>query len=128
FPDEWSLEVVAKPDRDAGYWLLRLLGLGYLSYLGFCLFGILGTSVWPQQAQSLLVMTFQNPALGINTFAKISLMVLLAFIGAYNRNVRWHATLCLLVGHLASTVSSLAFYFYNTPPDPLYHSFLLTSA
>jgi hypothetical protein len=128
FPDKWSLEVVDKPDRDAGYWLLRLLGLGYLSYLGFCLFGILGTSVWPPQAQTLLVMTFQNPALGINTFAKISLMVLLAFIGAYNRNVRWHAALCLLVGHLASTAASLVLYFYNTPPDTLYHSFLLTSA
>jgi choline dehydrogenase-like flavoprotein len=128
FPDQWSLETVAKPDRDAGYWLLRLLGLGYLSYLGFCVLGLLGTSVWPQAAQRLLVMTYQNPALGINTFAKISLMVLLAFMGAYNRKVRWHATLCLLIGHLASTASSLAFYLYDTPPDPVYHGFLLTSA
>ena len=134
FPAEWTNEAVAKPRRDAGYWVLRLLGLGYLAYLLFCLVGILGASPWPAQAQQLLVMTYQNPALGIDTFSKISLMVLLAFIGAYHRNVRWYATLGLLVGHLVSTVVSLGFYAYDPPgtypnsPMLTYRDFLLTSA
>jgi hypothetical protein len=134
FPPEWSSEAVARPRRDVGYWILRLLGLGYLVYLLFSLMGVLGASPWPAQAQQLLVMTYQNPALGINTFSKISLMVLLAFIGAYHRNVRWYATLGLLVGHLVSTLVSLGFYAYDPPgtypnsPMPTYRDFLLTSA
>jgi choline dehydrogenase-like flavoprotein len=128
FPSAWTNEEVDKPKRDIAFWVLRLLGLGYLAYLLFCLAGLLGASVWPAPAQLLINLTYVNPALAINTFSKISLMVLLAFIGAYNRNVRWHATLALFVGHLASTAASLGLYFYESPPDPLYHGFLLTSA
>jgi hypothetical protein len=128
FPSAWTNEEIEKPKRDVAFWVLRLLGLGYLAYLLFCLVGILGASVWPEQAQQLINMTYVNPALAINTFSKISLMALLAFIGAYNRNVRWHATLGLFVGHLASTIASLGLYFYENPPDPLYHKFLITSA
>ena len=127
FPIEWTNEEVAKPSRDIGYWLLRLLGFGYLLYMAFCAIGALGASVWPAQAQQLIVMTYANPALGVNTFSKISLMVLLAFVGAYNRNVRWHCVLGLIAGHSASTVASLSFYFL-APPTSDYHSFLLTSA
>ncbi|HSB09918.1 MAG TPA: GMC family oxidoreductase N-terminal domain-containing protein [Blastocatellia bacterium] len=128
FPDEWTNEVVEKPRRDLAFWALRLLGLGYLSYLLFCLVGILGASPWPHQARTLIEMTYANPALAINTFSKISLMVLLAFTAAYNARVRWHATLGLFVGHLASTIASLGFYFYNDPPGSIYHDFLRTSA
>lgn len=134
FPDEWTNEVVAKPVRDAGFWVLRLVGLGYFAYLVFCLIGLLGSSPWPEQARMLIDMTYQNKALAINTFSKLSLMVLLAFIGAYNRNVRFYSTLGLLAGHLASTLASLAFYFYDPPGNypgtnlPTYRDFLLTSA
>jgi GMC oxidoreductase len=127
FPKEWTSEDVAKPERDLVFWALRLLGLGYLAYLVFCLIGLLGASPWPEQAQMLIVMTYENPALAINTFSKISLMVMLAFVGAYNRNVRWHATLGLFVGHVASTAASLAFYLYDKP-GATYRDFLLTSA
>jgi choline dehydrogenase-like flavoprotein len=127
FPAEWTGETVSKPARDAGYWLLRLLGFGYLLYMVFCAIGALGASVWPTQAQQLIVMTYANPALGINTFSKISLMVLLAFIGAYNPKVRWHCVVGLITGHAASTVASLSFYFL-APKTEDYHSFLLTSA
>ena len=126
FPTEWTNEEVAKPSRDIGYWVLRLLGFGYLLYMVFCAIGALGASVWPAQAQQLIVMTYANPALGVNTFSKISLMVLLAFVGAYNRNVRWHCVVGLIAGHSASTVASLSFYFLAPTTD--YHSFLLTSA
>ncbi len=126
FPIEWTNEDVADPSRDIGYWLLRLLGFGYLLYMVFCALGALGAPVWPAQAQQLIVMTYANPALGINTFSKISLMVLLAFVGAYNRNVRWHCVLGLIAGHSASTAASLSFYFFAPTTD--YHSFLLTSA
>ncbi len=126
FPIEWTNEIVPKPARDTGYWLLRLLGFGYLLYLVFCAIGALGASVWPPQAQQLIVMTYANPALGINTFSKITLMVLLAFVGAYNKEVRWHCVVGLITGHSASTIASLSFYFLA--PTTAYHSFLLTSA
>lgn len=126
FPTEWTNETVAKPTRDIGYWLLRLLGFGYLLYMVFCAIGALGATVWPVQAQKLIVMTYANPALGINTFSKISLMVLLAFVGAYNKNVRWYCLVGLITGHTASTIASLSFYFLAPTTD--YHSFLLTSA
>ncbi|MGH9825151.1 MAG: GMC family oxidoreductase N-terminal domain-containing protein, partial [Blastocatellia bacterium] len=67
------------------------------------------------------------------------LMVVLCFIGAYNRNVRFYSTVGLFTGHLASTVASLGFYFYDradtfppinaaTAAMPTYRNFLLTSA
>ncbi|MCI0489622.1 MAG: GMC family oxidoreductase N-terminal domain-containing protein [Blastocatellia bacterium] len=127
FPKEWTDETVEKPARDAGFWVLRLLGLGYLAYLLFLILGILGDTPWPEQARMLIVMTYENSALSINTFSKISIMLMLAFLGAYNREVRWHAALALLFGHLVSTASSLGFYFYE-PLAPRYRDFLLTSA
>ena len=139
FPAEWAIESPEPAARDAGFWILRLLGLGYLAYMVFCAVGALGASVWPEQARTLIVMTYQNPALAINTFSKISLMVVLAFIGAYNRNVRFYSTVGLFAGHLASTMASIGFYFYDPPGAfpalspatlamPTYRSFLLTSA
>ena len=139
FPAAWTTEPLEPTNRDAGFWILRLLGIGYLAYMCFCAVGALGGSVWPEQARTLIVMTYQNPALAINTFSKISLMVVLAFIGAYNRNVRFHSTVGLLTGHLASTLASVGFYFYDsadtfpsinpaTAAMPTYRSFLLTSA
>ncbi|MEA2166624.1 MAG: hypothetical protein QOK37_4751 [Thermoanaerobaculia bacterium] len=130
FPDKWSDEPVKKPVRGGGFWALRIIGLIYFIYLGFLVVGLFGVSPWPQQVQDLFNMTFTNQALGINTFAKLGLMGLLGFIGAYNVNVRWHSTLVMLCGHAASTLASLALYFYNTPPpaNPLYRTMLMASA
>ena len=127
FKGEWSDETVDKPSRDAGYWILRILGISYLSYLIILLFGMMGDSPWPEQIRELISMTYKNPALAINTFSKIGVMIILTFIGAYNRNVRYYCVWGLIIGHAVSTISSLGFYFYD-PPGTDYRDFLLTSA
>ena len=126
FPKEWTQEIVAKPQRDIGYWILRLLGLGYLTYLMFLVAGALGSAAWPAQLAGLLDMAYKNPALMMNTYGKIGMMVLLTFIGAYNVSLRWHCTLVIAIAHIISTAGSLAFYFSN--PGSQYRDFLLTSA
>src|SRR5207249_3951005 len=69
---------------------------------------------------------YANPALTINTFIKLTIIFVLATLGAHNVKLRWHCSLILLVGHLVSTAASLFFYFC-TPRVPG-NSFLLTSA
>lgn len=127
FREEWTTERVDKPKRDAGYWILRLLGFGYLSYLLLLGLGALGASSWPEQIRFLMDMTYRNPVFAISTFSKIGFMVVLAFIGAYNVRIRWHATLALAIGHGVSIAVSMLFYFLNSPGYE-YRAFLLTSA
>ncbi|MBS1902672.1 MAG: GMC family oxidoreductase [Bacteroidetes bacterium] len=127
FPDEWTNETVAKPVHDIEYWVLRLLALGYFIYVMLLVVGFLGISPWPASVKGLLVMAFDNPALLINTFSKIMVMVLCGWIGAYNKQVRWYSTLVMLIAHLVSTAGSLGFYFF-APATLAYHDFLLTSA
>ena len=127
FPSEWTDEPVDKPARDAGYWWLRLFGLGYFTYMVFGLIGALGSSPWPGPLKSSIDLTYWNPALAIDTFSKISLMVLLSFVGAYNRNVRWHCVLGLIAGHSVSVAASLSFCF-GADHDTFQRYSLLASA
>ena len=126
FPDEWSLERVEKPRHDHAYYILRLIGLAYLSYFILAILGLPGTAPWPTAVRNLLDMTYANPALTINTFIKLTIIFVLATLGAHNVKLRWHCSLILLVGHLVSTAMSLFFYFW-TPGGPD-SRFLLTSA
>ncbi|HLG32101.1 MAG TPA: GMC family oxidoreductase N-terminal domain-containing protein, partial [Ignavibacteriaceae bacterium] len=126
FSEKWSNENINKPGRDAAYWILRLLGFGYVVYLSILLLGILGTKPWPEGIAGLIRMTYENPALAINTYFKIGLMTLLAFIGAYNKNLRYYSAIGLIVGHAVSTIYALAFYFFDK--GNVYSEFLLTSA
>ena len=127
FTKEWTEETVDKPQRDAGYWILRLLGISYLAYLLILFLGMSGASPWPESISNLIEMTYRNPAMAVNTFSKIGIMILLTFTGAYNRNIRYYCVWGLITGHAVSTVSSLAFYFYD-PPGTDYRDFLMTSA
>lgn len=128
FPDEWSNEPVDKPRRDAGFWILRLLGLSYLAYFGLLLIGSFGAirSVIPS-AEMLFAMTYQNPFLALCTLAKLTYMIRMAFIGAFNSYLRWYTTLSLLVGHAVSVACSLLFYFVGSGPHSS-KNFLLLSA
>lgn len=127
FPTGWTLEAVKKPKHDFSFYFLRLLGLGYAAYLIVILIGALGTSPWPAEIAELIQQSYENPALTIDTFIKISLMASLALIAAYNVNLRWHCAMLLLAGHLVSTAASVGFYVYNPPGTP-YRDFLLISA
>lgn len=131
FNNNNSFEAINKPNYDASYWILRILGIVYFSYLILVLIGLLGTSAYPEQLRVMLEMTYENPNLAINTIIKLSIMTTLCFIGAYNISLRFHTSLVLMFGHLISTVFSLFFYYYNTPDNAFtapYKDFLMTSA
>ncbi|WP_257446721.1 GMC family oxidoreductase N-terminal domain-containing protein [Archangium lipolyticum] len=127
FPESWIEGAVPRPARDAGFWILRLLGLAYLGYLALLLLGGLGAAAWPPSVGMLFEMTYANAYLATNTVAKIGLMTGLAFTGAYNPRLRQTATLALLLGHAVSVVASLVFYAVDPPGTP-YRDFLLTSS
>lgn len=131
FTKDQSFEQINKPKYEFSFWILRILGIIYFSYLILVLIGLLGTSAYPQQLRVMLEMTYENPNLAINTIIKLSIMTTLCFIGAYNVSLRYHTSLVLMFGHLISTVFSLFFYYYNTPANLLtapYRDFLMTSA
>jgi hypothetical protein len=98
FPDEWTLERIDKPRHDIAYYILRLIGFAYLAYFVLALLGLPGTAPWPKQAQDLLDMTYANPALTINTFIKITIIVVLSFLGADNVRLRLHCSLVCWLG------------------------------
>ncbi len=128
FNKKWSDETIEKPKRDTVFYLLRILGFGYLTYLIILLLGMLGKAAWPAGIAQLITITYDNPALAINTFFKITLMIILAFIGAYNKSLRFYACLGLLAGHVASTCYALIFHYVKSlgASDPTH--FLLLSA
>jgi choline dehydrogenase-like flavoprotein len=121
------LSRLPKSHRNFSHYVLRIVGLSYLGYLLLFAVGLLGKEPWPTHVRDLLGMSYANPALAINTIVKITIMVNLAFIGAYNASLRYHTSIVLLVGHVVSTVASLAFYF-GVDNDDRIHGFLLTSA
>lgn len=127
FKPEWSAEAVARPKRDPAFYLLRILGFSYLAYLLILLLGLAGSLPWPKSIADLIDMTYANPALAINTYFKITLMVMLTFIAAYNKGLRFYACSALLCGHAVSTIYSLVFHFYK-PLQATDSSFLLVSA
>ncbi|MEP7142035.1 MAG: GMC family oxidoreductase N-terminal domain-containing protein [Ferruginibacter sp.] len=128
FSKKWSEEKIPKPTRDLAFYVLKVLGSGYLLYLFLLLLGLLGEKAWPAPVQDLITMTYANPALAIITYFKIVLMTTLSFTAAYNKSLRHHACIALLTGHAVSTVYSLAFHFITSldTSDPT--NFLLASA
>ncbi|HET6510556.1 MAG TPA: GMC family oxidoreductase N-terminal domain-containing protein, partial [Candidatus Kapabacteria bacterium] len=124
---DWSEKVGTFEKRDASFYILRAVGLVYFAYLGIVLLGALGSTPYPEQLAQMVRMSYENVPLAINTYIKLVIMGLLAMIGAYNKELRYHTALALLVGHMMSTVASLFFYFYDPVGTP-YRDFLMTSA
>lgn len=125
FQPGWSSETVNRPKRGAAFWILRLLGIGYAIYLGFIVIGMAGSGAWPAGMAHLIVVTYSNTALAINTFFKITLMCILAFAGAYNPRIRYYCCIGLFAGHFLSACFSLIFHF--CVPGATESSFLLLS-
>jgi|GEM_PF-744345 choline dehydrogenase-like flavoprotein len=128
FTQELSGEDVVKPKRDWAFWTLRILGFIYLIYLSILILGKLGAAAWPTPIAFLINTTYENPALAINTYIKICVMIALAFIGAYNKSLRFYSCIGLITGHLVSTIASMAFYFYDVAHPGQTRDFLWQSA
>lgn len=124
YPAAWREAPAQKPKRDAGFYILWILGACYGGYLVALLVGGLGPAPWPRQARDLFEMTYANGLLAADTAGKIWLMAALAFLGAYNKDVRFAATLALAVGHAVSVGASLVFYALGS----VHRDFLLMSA
>jgi hypothetical protein len=123
---DWTHENIDKPARGFDFLFLRALGLVYAFYFLLLIAAFLGTAPYPAAVKDFLDMSFLNPALTINAFVKISLMIVLSFTGAYNKELRYHSSLALLAGHLVSTVVSAGLYINN--PDGVHAGYLLASA
>lgn len=126
FGKSWATETIAKPKRDIGFWLLRLAGFGYLGFWGVLALGQLGASPWPDSLQYMINMGNANLALSMNTYIKEWLMIMLAFLGAYNIALRYYVCIVLVAGHLFSTLYTLLFYL-NPSSTISYRDYLLTS-
>jgi hypothetical protein len=126
FGKSWATETIAKPKRDIGFWLLRLAGFGYLGFWGILALGQLGASPWPDSLQYMINMGNANLALSMNTYIKEWLMIMLAFLGAYNIALRYYVCVVLVAGHLFSTLYTLIFYL-NPSSTISYRDYLLTS-
>ncbi|MBL0332017.1 MAG: GMC family oxidoreductase [Chlorobi bacterium] len=126
FRNQWTDEVVNKPDFNFSFWILRIIGLLYFSYFLIILISYLGYSNYPIELVKFLDLTFSNPALTINTITKLALMSTLCFIGAYNKNLRWHVAIILIIGHSISILSSL-YYYLSTSINSSSDIYLLSS-
>jgi choline dehydrogenase-like flavoprotein len=129
FRKEWTRDEVADVSRDVGFYIFRLIAFAYAGYVVLAALGSVGFAAFPNAVQGMLRQTYENPALTVNTFTKIAAVCLCANLAAWNRKLRVHAGLVVLLAHAASTVASLALYF-ATPAVrvPEYRLFLLMSA
>ncbi len=114
-----------KPKRDFGFSFMRFIFIAYGAYFVYMLIGLKVNG----KDLPVVSMFFINPPETINSIMKITLMVSLANLAAFNAGVRQEAALLLMIGHLISVGASLALYFgYPVNPQfPDEQSFLLSS-
>lgn len=103
-------------NRTWDFHFLRGVGIVYLFYLlflwiGWLSYGVEKEGLWSTDIEKLFEGTFSNPIHGLNFMGKMVMMSLLGLLAAYNKPLRWYATLALFVGHLISTILISIFYF-----------------
>ena len=106
---------VMKPKRGFGFILMLFIAIAYGAYFAY---QIVGLTVDGRDLP-IVQMAFLNPPEAINTFGKLTLMLSLALVGAYNAGVRREAAVLLLIGHMISVVGSIWLYFAY-PVNPLF--------
>jgi len=104
-----------KPRRDLGFYVLELF---FLFNVGFLTFMLAGLVVGARHTEPISRL-FLNPAQTITTFSKMTLMLSLALIGAYNANVRRRAAMVLVIGHVIA-VAAQAWLYLGYPQNLLY--------
>src|SRR5882724_8080588 len=114
-----------KPRRDFGFVFMRIIFFAYGIYFAYMLIGLLvGGKGLP-----VVGMFFISPPETVNTIMKLTLMITLASVGAFNAGVRREAAILLTIGHSISVGASI-WLFFAYPVNPVFpddHNFLLSS-
>ena len=104
-----------KPGRNAAFVILRALSILFGLYLVAILVGLFVHA----RDVSVLSIYFLNPLATIESFGKLTLLIALALIAAYNEGVRRAATGLLIVAHVLVVTAALALY-ATTPDEPFF--------
>ncbi|HVZ41042.1 MAG TPA: GMC family oxidoreductase N-terminal domain-containing protein [Candidatus Kapabacteria bacterium] len=105
----------AERKRDAGFYVLRGIGILFLVYLAYVAIAFVAG------ARDLPLMSsyFLNPSGTINTFGRWIVLGMLAITGAFNINIRRDALMLLVIGHVLAAGTGLWLYLAY-PPNPVF--------
>lgn len=118
-PDELKIK------RDFGFHFMRFIFFAYGIYFVYMIIGLLVNG----RDLPVVDMFFINSPETVNSVMKLVLMISMANVAAFNRNVRREAATLLFIGHSISVGASLALYFAY-PVNPVFpneQGFLLSS-
>ena len=103
-----------KPPRDFSFYFLYIFALVNVVYMAYLCLGLLGGA----RGLRYLGLFFLNPPETANTFAKMTLMVSVALVGAFNADRRRAAAVLLVIGHAIAVGTQLWLYLAYAP-NPL---------
>ena len=118
-PDELKVK------HDFGFHFMRFIFFAYGIYFVYMIIGLLVNG----RNLPVVDMFFINTPETVNSVMKLVLMISMANVAAFNRNVRREAATLLFLGHSISVGASLALYFAY-PVNPIFpneQGFLLSS-
>lgn len=114
-----------KVKRDFGFHFMRFIFFAYGIYFVYMIIGLLANG----RNLPVVDMFFINTPETVNSVMKLVLMISMANLAAFNRDVRREAATLLFIGHFISVGASLALYFAY-PVNPVFPNepgFLLSS-
>ncbi|MBK9109520.1 MAG: GMC family oxidoreductase [Saprospiraceae bacterium] len=114
---------------DFDFWILRILGIFFLIYLGILLVGSVGTVsmasadlIWPEQLAKLITDTYANAFHQTHTIGKISNFILLAMTAAFHTGIRYLALRIFMLGNLVAAICSFYLYYFSSGEEFLFQS------
>lgn len=114
-----------KVKHDFGFHFMRFIFFAYGAYFVYMIIGLLVNG----RTLPVVEMFFINSPETVNSVMKLTLMIGMANLAAFNRDVRREAATILFIGHMISVGASLALYFAY-PVNPVFpneQGFLLSS-
>lgn len=114
-----------KVKHDFGFHFMRFIFFAYGIYFVYMTIGLLVNG----RNLPVVDMFFINSPETINSVMKLTLMISMANVAAFNRNVRREGAILLFIGHFISVAASLGLYFAYpvNPVFPAEQGFLLSS-
>ena len=115
-----------KPGRDVQRLLLLLLA----AVLGLYLLALVTALLANASGTGFLQMFFLNPLATLETIGKLTLLISLSLVGAYNAGVRRDALILLIIAQLTTVAALLwlSLAFPASPGFPDLHAYLLPNA